>query len=32
ICGDMRTMPGLGTSPAAFRIDLDSDGEIANLS
>ena len=32
ICGDMRTMPGLGTSPAAFRIDLDGDGEIANLS
>jgi formate--tetrahydrofolate ligase len=32
ICGDMRTMPGLGSSPAATRIDLDSDGEIVGLS
>lgn len=32
ICGDMRTMPGLGSSPAAARIDLDSDGEIVGLS
>jgi formate--tetrahydrofolate ligase len=32
ICGDMRTMPGLGTSPAAFRIDLDETGEIKGLS
>jgi formate--tetrahydrofolate ligase len=32
ICGDMRTMPGLGTSPAAARIDLDQDGQIAGLS
>jgi formate--tetrahydrofolate ligase len=32
ICGDMRTMPGLGSSPAATRIDLDQDGEIVGLS
>lgn len=31
ICGDMRTMPGLGSSPAAFEIDLDEDGEIVGL-
>jgi formate--tetrahydrofolate ligase len=32
ICGDMRTMPGLGSSPAATRIDLDSTGAIVGLS
>ncbi|HVH23014.1 MAG TPA: formate--tetrahydrofolate ligase [Pseudonocardia sp.] len=32
ICGDMRTMPGLGAHPAAHAIDLDGDGEIVNLS
>jgi formate--tetrahydrofolate ligase len=32
ICGDMRTMPGLGAHPAAHRIDLDADGNIINLS
>jgi formate--tetrahydrofolate ligase len=32
ICGDMRTMPGLGASPAATRIDIDEDGEIVGLS
>jgi formate--tetrahydrofolate ligase len=32
ICGDIRTMPGLGTSPAAARIDLDADGQIQGLS
>ncbi|HWM60218.1 MAG TPA: formate--tetrahydrofolate ligase [Pseudonocardia sp.] len=32
ICGDMRTMPGLGAHPAAHTIDLDADGEILNLS
>lgn len=32
ICGNMRTMPGLGTSPAATRIDLDSNGQIVGLS
>ena len=32
ICGDMRTMPGLGTNPAAFSIDIDDDGTIVGLS
>ena len=32
ICGDIRTMPGLGTSPAAARIDLDEYGQIVGLS
>jgi len=32
ICGDMRTMPGLGTRPAASIIDMDADGTISNLS
>lgn len=32
ICGDMRTMPGLGTTPAATRIDIDQDGNITGLS
>lgn len=32
ICGDMRTMPGLGATPAAHRIDLDDDGEVVGLS
>ncbi len=31
ICGDMRTMPGLGTNPAAFSIDLDADANIVGL-
>ena len=32
ICGDMRTMPGLGGDPAAHHIDIDPDGTIRNLS
>jgi formate--tetrahydrofolate ligase len=32
ICGDMRTMPGLGKQPAATRIDIDDDGNIVGLS
>ena len=32
ICGNMPTMPGLGSSPAATRIDIDDDGEIIGLS
>ncbi len=32
ICGTMSTMPGLGSHPAAERIDLDADGEIVGLS
>jgi formate--tetrahydrofolate ligase len=32
ICGDMRTMPGLASHPAAERIDIDEDGQIVGLS
>jgi formate--tetrahydrofolate ligase len=32
ICGEMRTMPGLSSTPAAGRIDIDSYGEIVGLS
>ncbi len=32
ICGDMRTMPGLGANPAAHIVDLDEHGEIQGLS
>ncbi len=32
ICGDMRTMPGLGRVPAAVKIDIDASGAIVNLS
>jgi len=31
-CGDMRTMPGLPSSPNAMRIDIDDEGEIVGLS
>ena len=31
ISGDMRTMPGLGSHPAAFDIDIDENGEIIGL-
>ena len=31
ICGDMRTMPGLGSHPAAFDIDLDEEGNVVGL-
>ena len=31
ICGDMRTMPGLGRTPAAMGIDIDADGNIVGL-
>jgi formate--tetrahydrofolate ligase len=32
ICGDMTTMPGLGSAPAASIIDFDENGEIIGLS
>jgi formate--tetrahydrofolate ligase len=32
LCGEMRTMPGLSTHPAATRIDFGDDGEIVGLS
>src|SRR5690606_16140555 len=31
IAGEMRTMPGLSRRPAAYRIDLDDDGNIVGL-
>jgi formate--tetrahydrofolate ligase len=32
ICGEIRTMPGLGLHPGAERIDIDDEGEIVGLS
>jgi formate--tetrahydrofolate ligase len=32
ICGDMRTMPGLPSHPAAEHIDIDDHGEVVGLS
>lgn len=32
ICGNMQTMPGLSSFPAAERIDIDADGEIVGLA
>ncbi|SFD80254.1 Formate-tetrahydrofolate ligase [Actinopolyspora alba] len=32
ICGDIRTMPGLSSRPAAERIDIDDRGEVVGLS
>src|SRR5438094_1018871 len=31
LCGDMQTMPGLGTSPAAVNVDIDGDGKTVGL-
>ena len=31
ICGDMRTMPGLGSDPAAAHVDIDADGQTVGL-
>jgi formate--tetrahydrofolate ligase len=31
ISGDMRTMPGLSSSPAAERIDIDENGDVVGL-
>ena len=31
LCGDMQTMPGLGASPAAFNVDIDSEGRTIGL-
>lgn len=31
LCGEMRTMPGLGKHPAAERIDIDEHGDIVGL-
>jgi hypothetical protein len=32
VWGDMRTMPGLGTTPATHLVDIDRDGNTINLS
>lgn len=32
ICGEMRTMPGLGSHPAAESIDIDENGQITGLN
>ena len=31
LCGDMRTMPGLGRNPAAMNVDIDKDGNVVGL-
>ena len=31
LCGDMQTMPGLGSSPAALKVDIDADGRTVGL-
>jgi formate--tetrahydrofolate ligase len=31
LCGEMRTMPGLGTEPAAMRVDIDENGNVVGL-
>jgi formate--tetrahydrofolate ligase len=31
LAGEMQTMPGLGSSPAAHRVDFDADGNIVGL-
>jgi formate--tetrahydrofolate ligase len=32
ICGDMSTMPGLSSTPSAYEIDINDEGEIVGLS
>ncbi len=31
LCGDVRTMPGLGRAPAAMDVDIDEDGKVVGL-
>ncbi len=31
ICGTMQTMPGLSSSPAAFNVDIDDEGQVSGL-
>ncbi|MEL7435078.1 MAG: formate--tetrahydrofolate ligase, partial [Chloroflexota bacterium] len=31
LCGEMRTMPGLGRTPAAMNVDIDEDGNVVGL-
>ena len=32
LCGEMRTMPGLGTKAAMFTVGLEDDGSVTGLS
>ena len=32
LAGDILTMPGLPSEPAAYRIDIDENGQISGLS
>jgi len=31
LCGDVRTMPGLGRKPAAMQVDIDEEGRVIGL-
>jgi len=31
LCGDVRTMPGLGRTPAAMNVDIDENGKVIGL-
>lgn len=31
MCGDVRTMPGLGKTPAAMNVDIDENGKVVGL-
>jgi len=31
LCGDVRTMPGLGRRPAAMNVDIDEEGKVVGL-
>jgi formate--tetrahydrofolate ligase len=31
LCGDMQTMPGYGSTPAAFNVDIDGEGKTVGL-
>ena len=31
LCGDVRTMPGLGRRPAAMNVDIDDEGKVVGL-
>src|SRR5947209_1705384 len=31
LCGDMQTMPGIGTTPAATNVDIDDEGKTVGL-
>ncbi len=31
LCGEMRTMPGLPTTPVGEKVDIDEDGSVVGL-